>query len=109
MFKRLAPWGFAVICLLIGLTSILGGIVNDPVMLRLGENHFWFALASSDALLYAMGLAANLDWDVQLGEPDVSPVARREVSLERPPPWRSRSSSRRRRGPPPAVRGERGA
>jgi aminomethyltransferase len=43
-------------------------------MLRLGENHFWFALASSDALLYAMGLAANLGWDVQLGEPDVSPV-----------------------------------
>jgi aminomethyltransferase len=43
-------------------------------MLRLSENHFWFALASSDALLYAMGLAANLGWDVQLGEPDVSPV-----------------------------------
>jgi glycine cleavage system aminomethyltransferase T len=57
------------------ITSPEGGIVNDPVMLRLGENHFWFALASSDALLYAMGLAANLDyWDVQLGEPDVSPV-----------------------------------
>jgi membrane-bound PQQ-dependent dehydrogenase (glucose/quinate/shikimate family) len=29
MFKRLAPWGFAVICLLIGLTSILGGVVNE--------------------------------------------------------------------------------
>ena len=43
-------------------------------MLRLGENHFWFALASSDALLYAIGLAASLDWDVQLSEPDVSPV-----------------------------------
>ncbi len=56
------------------ITSPTGGIVNDPVMLRLGENHFWFALASSDALLYAMGLAANLDWDVQIGEPDVSPV-----------------------------------
>ncbi|MGH2489811.1 MAG: glycine cleavage T C-terminal barrel domain-containing protein [Candidatus Limnocylindria bacterium] len=56
------------------ITTPAGGIVNDPVMLRLGENHFWFALASSDALLYAMGLAASLDWDVQLGEPDVSPV-----------------------------------
>ncbi len=43
-------------------------------MLRLGENHFWFALASSDALLYAMGLAASLDWDVHLSEPDVSPL-----------------------------------
>jgi aminomethyltransferase len=56
------------------ITTPEGGIVNDPVMLRLSENHFWFALASSDALLYAMGLAANLGWDVQLGEPDVSPV-----------------------------------
>ena len=55
-------------------TTPEGGIVNDPVMLRLGENHFWFALASSDALLYAMGLAASLDWDVRLSEPDVSPV-----------------------------------
>jgi aminomethyltransferase len=56
------------------ITAPDGGIVNDPVMLRLGDNHFWFALASSDALLYAIGLAANLGWDVQLGEPDVSPV-----------------------------------
>jgi aminomethyltransferase len=56
------------------ITSPDGGIVNDPVMLRLGENHFWFALASSDALLYAMGLAAGLDWDVHLSEPDVSPL-----------------------------------
>jgi aminomethyltransferase len=56
------------------ITAPDGGIVNDPVMLRLGENHFWFALASSDALLYAVGLAANLGWDVQIGEPDVSPL-----------------------------------
>ena len=56
------------------ITAPDGGIVNDPVMLRLGENHFWFALASSDALLYAIGLAASLGWDVQLSEPDVSPV-----------------------------------
>jgi aminomethyltransferase len=56
------------------ITTPDGGIVNDPVMLRLGQNHFWFALASSDALQYAIGLSANLGWDVQLGEPDVSPV-----------------------------------
>jgi aminomethyltransferase len=56
------------------ITTPEGGIVNDPVMLRLGENHFWFALASSDALLYAVGLAASLDWDVHLSEPDVSPL-----------------------------------
>jgi len=56
------------------ITAPDGGIVNDPVMLRLGANHFWFALASSDALLYAVGLAADLGWDIQLSEPDVSPL-----------------------------------
>src|SRR6266545_952180 len=51
-----------------------GGIVNDPVLMRLGENHFWLALADSDVLLYAIGLAAFLDMDVRLTEPDVSPL-----------------------------------
>ena len=51
-----------------------GGIVNDPVLLRLGENHFWLALADSDVLLYATGLAAHAGMDVTIREPDVSPV-----------------------------------
>ena len=33
-----------------------GGIINDPVLTRMDENTFWFALASSDALLFARGL-----------------------------------------------------
>jgi len=56
------------------ITSPKGGIVNDPVLLRLGENHFWLALADSDVLLYAMGLAAHAGMDVEIGEPDVSPL-----------------------------------
>ena len=51
-----------------------GGIVNDPVLLRLGENHFWLALADSDVLLYAKGVALNSGFDVQICEPDVSPM-----------------------------------
>ncbi len=51
-----------------------GGIVNDPVLLRLGENHFWLALADSDVLLWAKGLALNSGLDVRLCEPDVSPM-----------------------------------
>ena len=42
-----------------------GGIVNDPVLLRLGENHFWLALADSDVLLYAKGVALNSGLDVR--------------------------------------------
>lgn len=56
------------------ITAPDGGIVNDPVLMRLGENHFWLALADSDVLLYAMGLAALQDMDVELREPDVSPL-----------------------------------
>jgi glycine cleavage system aminomethyltransferase T len=51
-----------------------GGIVNDPVLLRLGENHFWLSLADSDALLYAMGVQALSGLDVVVREPDVSPL-----------------------------------
>jgi glycine cleavage system T protein len=56
------------------ITAPDGGIVNDPVLMRLGENHFWLALADSDVLLYAMGLAANTGMRVELREPDVSPL-----------------------------------
>ncbi len=51
-----------------------GGIVNDPVLLRLGENHFWLALADSDVLLWARGVAFNAGMRVTLREPDVSPL-----------------------------------
>ncbi len=51
-----------------------GGIVNDPVLMRLGENHFWLALADSDVLLYARGAALNAGLDVTIVEPDVSPL-----------------------------------
>jgi aminomethyltransferase len=51
-----------------------GGILNDPVLTRMGENRFWLALASSDVLLYAKGLAAQAGMDVTLQEVDVSPL-----------------------------------
>ena len=51
-----------------------GGIVNDPVLLRVEENRWWLALADSDAGLYAMGVAVNAGMDVHVGHPDVYPV-----------------------------------
>jgi glycine cleavage system aminomethyltransferase T len=52
-----------------------GGIINDPVMTRMDENTFWFALASSDALLFARGLRnAYPDLDVTIQEADVAPL-----------------------------------
>ena len=51
-----------------------GGILNDPVLLKLAENHFWLSLADSDILLWAQGLAINSGLDVTITEPDVSPL-----------------------------------
>ncbi|GIU99785.1 MAG: glycine cleavage system protein T [Actinomycetota bacterium] len=52
-----------------------GGIINDPVMTRMDETTFWFALASSDALLFARGLKnAYPDLDVTIREVDAAPL-----------------------------------
>ena len=56
------------------ITADDGGVINDPVLLRLGENHFWLALADSDVLLWARGLALRSGLRVRITEPDVSPV-----------------------------------
>lgn len=56
------------------ITAEDGGIINDPVLLRLGENRFWLALADSDVLLWARGLALHSGMNVAISEPDVSPL-----------------------------------
>jgi glycine cleavage system aminomethyltransferase T len=56
------------------ITDERGGIINDPVLLRLGENHFWLSLADSDVLLWCKGLAHHSGLEVQISEPDVAPV-----------------------------------
>jgi aminomethyltransferase len=61
-------------CKYILITNAQGGILNDPILLRLAENHFWISLADSDILLWAQGVAVNSGLDVTIGEPDVSPL-----------------------------------
>ena len=61
-------------CKYVLITNNNGGIINDPVLLRLGENHFWLSLADSDVLLWAQGVAVNSGLNVQIVEPDVSPL-----------------------------------
>ncbi len=58
----------------VAITAADGGIINDPVLLRLAENHFWLALADSDVLLWAQGVALNAGLKVEIREPDVSPL-----------------------------------
>jgi aminomethyltransferase len=61
-------------CKYVLITNNDGGILNDPVLLRLGENHFWLSLADSDILLWAQGVAVNSNLNVTIIEPDVSPL-----------------------------------
>ncbi|HET9350129.1 MAG TPA: hypothetical protein VFO02_02240, partial [Burkholderiales bacterium] len=56
------------------LTDEAGGIVNDPVLLRLEENRFWLACADSDVLLWAKGVARGSGMRVELRELDVAPL-----------------------------------
>ena len=62
-------------CMYIFITEKNGGIVNDPVLLKLDENHFWLSTADSDVLLWCLGIASANKFDVQLREPDVSPLS----------------------------------
>ena len=61
-------------CKYILITNADGGLLNDPILLRLAENHFWISLADSDILLWAQGVAVHSDLDVTINEPDVSPL-----------------------------------
>lgn len=56
------------------ITAEDGGIVNDPVLLRLEEDRWWLALADSDAGLWARGVAVHSGMDVRVREPEVYPV-----------------------------------
>ncbi len=52
-----------------------GGMVNDPIILKLGEDRFWLSIADSDVLLWAKGLASGRGLDVKVFEPEVFPLA----------------------------------
>lgn len=52
-----------------------GVILNDPILLKLAEDRFWLSIADSDVLLWARGIAGERKLDVNIFEPDVSPLA----------------------------------
>ena len=74
-------------CKYVILTNNDGGILNDPVLLKINEDCFWFSLADSDVLFWAQGLAVNSNLNVDISEPDVSPLQlqgpkSREIMIE---------------------------
>lgn len=51
-----------------------GGILNDPVLLRIAEDEFWFSLSDSDLELWLRGVNLGLGYNVSIAEIDVAPV-----------------------------------
>jgi len=59
----------------VGCINPQGGIVNDPIAIKLTENDWWLSIADTDVMLWAQGLAIGFNLDVSVTEPDVWPVA----------------------------------
>ena len=51
-----------------------GGILNDPVLLRLADDEFWFSLSDSDLMLWLQGVNVGRRFNVDISEIDVCPV-----------------------------------
>jgi glycine cleavage system aminomethyltransferase T len=52
-----------------------GTIINDPILLKLADDLYWFSIADSDIWLWASAIAAERGLHVEISEPDVSPMA----------------------------------
>lgn len=59
----------------VALCNHRGTIINDPVLLKVADDCYWFSIADSDIGLWASGIAAERGLDVEVSEPDVSPLA----------------------------------
>lgn len=51
-----------------------GGILNDPVLLRVAEDEFWFSVSDSDLLFWLQGVNVGAGFRVGINEIDVAPV-----------------------------------
>jgi len=51
-----------------------GGILNDPVLLRVAEDEFWFSISDSTLMQWLQGVNVGMNFDVDIDEIDVSPM-----------------------------------
>ena len=62
-------------CYYVPMVDETGGMLNDPVALKLAEDRYWISIADSDLLLWVKAIAHGFRLDVLVEEPDVSPLA----------------------------------
>lgn len=62
-------------CMYAILVDEFGHIINDPILIKLAEDRYWLSIADSGVLHWAKGIAYGRNLDVNIFEPDVSPLA----------------------------------
>ena len=62
-------------CFYVPIVDETGGMLNDPVAVKLADDRWWISIADSDLLLRVKGIAYGYRLDVPVDEPDVSPLA----------------------------------
>ncbi|MCB2110261.1 MAG: glycine cleavage system protein T [Defluviimonas sp.] len=59
----------------VALCNHAGTIINDPILLKLADDLYWLSIADGDVELWARAIAAERGLEVEICEPDVSPMA----------------------------------
>ena len=59
----------------VALCNHAGTLINDPILLKLDEDRYWLSIADSNILFWAGAIAAERGLQVEITEPDVSPMA----------------------------------
>jgi len=57
------------------MTDEEGMVINDPLVLRVAEDCYWFSIADQDMLWWIKGLALGHNLKVKVSEPDISTLA----------------------------------
>ena len=62
-------------CFYAPLCDETGGMINDPILIKHSNNHWWLSIADSDVMLWAKGLATGFRLNALVTEPDIWPLA----------------------------------
>ncbi|MEP6885525.1 MAG: glycine cleavage T C-terminal barrel domain-containing protein [Gammaproteobacteria bacterium] len=66
----------------VALCNHRGNLINDPILLKLADDHYWLSIADSNIWFWARAIAEERKLDVEVNEPDASPLAVQGLKAE---------------------------